>query len=232
MFPRSFAIAASSMCIGFGIGHIVAYRRLVAQFEQRLEKETAGMREFYQTAKKPYSTPQEAAAALIQESDADESDDNNTAKTIADKVAYHKIVKTHYESDPDDSQEALAVEAEIGVVKEIKHHNLFIEDPHIISQEEFMQNDSSYIQSTLTYYRGDGVLTDDRENIIEELDDTVGSSNMEKFGQNSSDPNVLHIRNGRLQMEFEVCLSDNSYRREVLGIEDQPPQLPSGRKRT
>lgn len=95
-----------------------------------------------------------------------------------------------------------------------------------------MQNDSSYIQSTLTFYKVDSVLTDERESVIEDLNETVGAENMKKFGSNSSDPNVLHIRNGRLQMEFEVCLSENSYRREVLGMEEDPPDLPSGRKRS
>lgn len=230
MKPLLIATAVGSVAVGFGVGYKVAEKRLAAQFDERLQKETAGMREFYQTVKKPYATPQEAAAQLIQEAPVEDSPES-TAERTNDKVAYHKVVKTHYAPE-DDPEEELAILAETEVVVEEEHHNLFIEHPHIISQEEFMQNDSSYIQSTLTFYKVDSVLTDERESVIEDLNETVGAENMKKFGSNSSDPNVLHIRNGRLQMEFEVCLSENSYRREVLGMEEDPPDLPSGRKRS
>lgn len=237
MIPRSFAIAASSACIGFGVGYIVAQKRLVSQFEERLEKETAGMREFYQTVKKPFATPQEAAAALINE---EESEEESTAEKIGNKVAYHKIVKANYspEENPEEQHE---IETDVFsapdgtlMVGELKHHNVFKEEPIIISQEEFMQNDSEYVQTSLTYYKLDKVLTDDRENVLEDSDNVVGIKNMEMFGDpksGSSDSNVIHIRNGRLQMEFEVCQSENSYRREVLGIDEDPPRRPSGRDR-
>jgi len=226
--PLLIATAAGSLVVGFAIGYKVAEKRLSDQFENRLQKETSSMREFYQVAKKPFATPQEAAAELIQD------DEETTAEKVNHKVAYHKIVKTNYtpEADP---EEAMAIDNEgrrEPPEDELRHHNLFREEPHIISQEEFMQNDSEYIQSTLTYYELDEVLTDDRENVIEELDETVGKQNMMMFGTKSSDPNIVHIRNGRLQMEFEVCRSGTSYQREVLGIEEDPPELPSGRKRT
>jgi len=229
MKPLLIATAAGSLAIGFGVGYLVAEKRLAAEFEKRLEKETAGMREFYQVAKKPFSTPQEAAAALIQESDTEEVEET-TAEKVSQKVAYHKIVQTHYEAK-DESGEESSVEEERQPTGEIKHHNLFVEHPVIITLEEFMQNDSNYIQSTLTYYKGDNVLSDERDSIIEDLDETVGAENMLQFGVHPGDPNVLHIRNGPLQMEFEVCLSESSYRREILGMEEDPPELPSGRKR-
>jgi hypothetical protein len=236
MIPRSIAIAASSLCIGFGAGYIVAQRRLTAEFEDRLEKETAGMREFYQAVKKPYATPQEAAAALI---NGEEPPQESTAEQANGKVAYHKIVKKEYLPEEDPEQSPVTIDGEVfsetsgGVVaEELRHQNVFKENPHIITQDEFMQNDSEYIQGQLTYYRVDKVLTDEREDVIEDQDATVGNANLLMFGDpksGSSDPNIIHIRNGRLQMEFEVCLSENSYRREVLGIDEDPPQRPSGR---
>jgi hypothetical protein len=226
--PRLTAIAvgAGSLVVGIGLGYKIAEKRLSAQFELRLEKETAGMREFYQNTKKPYATPQEAAAALIDD-DVDTGQEA-TATVVGDKIAYHKIVKKEYAP-----QEALVdLPDQTDRIPELEHHNVFIEEPIIISQEEFMQNDSGYEQSTLSFYRGDHVLTDERENVIEDLNEVVGAENMTRFGQNSSDPNVLHIRNGRLQMDFEVCLSEGSYSQEVLGIDEVPQELPSGRKRT
>lgn len=218
---------------GFGLGYVVAYKRLEMDFERRLEKETAGMREFYQVVKKPFATPQEAAAALIVEGEAIEPEEESTAETANNKVAYHKIVKKEYQSDG--ATEEVLVDIPENPDVELKHHNVFSETPVIISQEEFMENDSGYIQGQLTYYKLDKILTDERESTIDDKAATVGLNNLEMFGDSkslSSDPNVIHVRNPRLQMEFEICLSENSYSREVLGMEEDPPQLPSGRKRS
>lgn len=222
-------VVLGSAGAGFGIGYKVAYRRLELEFERRLERETAGMREFYETVKQPYATPQEAAAELIKE-----DSEEGTAEQANDKVAYHKIVKKEYRPEevviPEELHENVAANPDV------VETNLFQNDPVLISQEEFMQNDSSYIQGQLTYYLVDKVLTDEKDDVIEDLDATIGIRNLETFGHPSrslsSDPNVIHVRNGRLQMEFEVCLSQNSYRFEVLGIEEAPPELPSGRKRS
>lgn len=230
--PLLIVTAVGSLAAGFAIGYKVAEKRISAQFEQRLEKETAGMREFYQVARKPYATPQEAAAALMTE-EVPESE-TPTAETANNKVAYHKIVKTEYAPE-DDPEEELAVEAEVGPRPEEVHQNVFVDGaPILISQEEFMENESEYVQGNLTYYKTDAVLADEKDDVIEDRDAVIGDNNLARFGDprnGSSDPNIIHVRNPRLQMEFEVCLSENSYRREVLGIDEPLPKLPSGRER-
>jgi len=229
--PLLIATAVGSLAVGFGIGYKVAEKRLAAQFDERLERETAEMRIFYRNIKKPYSTPQEAAADLIRgEPPVEEPDEESPAERANGRVEYHKIVKTNYDPD-DDPEETLAVEAEIAPPPAQDEHNLFNEKPHIIPQDWFMANDSEYVQAVLTYYKEDGALADERDDLIEDVDATVGLQNLQQFGVNSSDPNVLHIRNGRLQMEFEVCLNPSSYAKEVNGIDPEGPELPSGRQR-
>lgn len=234
MNPLLIATAAGSAVVGFGIGYKVAQKRLEMEFERRLERETAGMKEFYQVVKKPFSTPQEAAAELIKE---DPQPKQSTAEKANEKVAYHKIAKQY--SPEKDPEGQVGIDADVFgesdrpmLIAEVENHNVFSEIPVLISQEEFMANESNYIQGQLSYYKVDKVLTDEREDVIEDQDATIGASNLEMFGNpnnGSSDPNVIHVRNPRLQMEFEVCLSENSYRREVLGIEEDPPIRPSGR---
>lgn len=230
--PLLIAIAAGSLGVGFGIGYKVAEKRLVTQFEERLEKETAGMREFYQTIKKPYATPQEAAAALITEEE-DSQPEDSTAEKANNLVAYHKIVKQEYKEERATEQE-LPVDPEVSPESVVQ--NLFDDTaPAIITQEEFMENESGFIQGVLTYYKVDGVLVDEREDLIEDQDDVIGKKHLQMFGKpnnGSSDPNVIHVRNPRLAMEFEVCLESNSYSEKVLGLEEAPPDLPSGRKRS
>jgi hypothetical protein len=235
MKPPLIAIVAGSIGVATGVivGYKIAEKKLSVEFDERLQKETAGMREFYQVAKKPFATPQEAASALVQNgSDPEES----TVDQANMKVAYHKIVKKNYDSE--ESEEELAVEAEPGPEDPLRttvEQNLFEDGaPRIITQEEFMTNESQYVQGNLTYYQSDSVLSDERDDVIEDQDATVGVKNLTMFGHpnsGSSDANIIHIRNPRLQMEFEICRSNGSYRREVLQIDDDPPQRPSGRDR-
>jgi hypothetical protein len=90
------------------------------------------------------------------------------------------------------------------------------EKPYIIHRDEFFTNPSGYGQSTLTYYKGDDVLLDeqdvplyDAKNIVCELE----------FGKGSEDPNVVYIRNEKLEAEYEILLETGYYAIEVLGAE-------------
>ena len=91
--------------------------------------------------------------------------------------------------------------------------------PYIIHQDEFHQNESGYQQVTYSYYAGDGVLTDERDDILENIDNLVGLENLQRWGHGSDDFNVIHIRNPVLELEFEVCRSPKSYEQEVQGLE-------------
>jgi hypothetical protein len=219
MIPRSIAIAASSVCIGFGAGYIVAERRLVKQFEERLEKETSEMKTFYTAhTRKKYETPQEAVNDLIVP---------ELATETAETVAYHKVVKKQEYSPADDPEEELAVEAEIGVdgtlfMPGTVQQNVFesqpSEDkPYVISQDEYMQNDPEHDQSTLTYY-ADDTLSDERDEVIDDVERVTGEECFGQFGVGSSDEKVVHVRNNRLRMDFEVIRSDRTYAQDVLGV--------------
>jgi hypothetical protein len=92
------------------------------------------------------------------------------------------------------------------------------EAPYIISKEEYFRNEEDMTQSVLTYFQGDGVLCDERDDLINEIDETVGVDNLLKFGVDSGDPNVVYVRNHVLDIEFEINLSHGSYAQEVAGL--------------
>lgn len=109
------------------------------------------------------------------------------------------------------------------------NHNIFVNDgtpnhggeevPHVISSEEFME-DSDHDSVTLTYYVGDDTLADEREEPIQDVDETVGEHNLGKFGERSGDPNVVYIRNDFKRLNIELIRSPGRYSKEVLGLED------------
>lgn len=210
--------------IGFVVGRKFSEKQLSEQYDKMLEEETAGMKEFYSHSKeKTFKTPEEAVAALIPEAAQD-------PRVKKDKVQYHKIVKENYVPD-EPSDEELAADGKDAAceIDETVHQNVFQESrdpekPYIITQDEFMTNETGYVQATLTYHAKGGVLTDDRDDVFENGPTVLGDEFPSRFGQDSSDENVVHVRNEPLQMEFEVVRSDLSYDEAVLGVDyDEAP---------
>ena len=78
--------------------------------------------------------------------------------------------------------------------------------PHVIEPEEFGGCD--YEEVSLTYY-ADGVLTDEQDNPIEDVDSMVGEDYAEHFGEYEDDS--VFVRNDRLQTDFEILADQRNY---------------------
>lgn len=90
-------------------------------------------------------------------------------------------------------------------------------EPYVISHDEFMANDEDHAQVSITYYAGDDVLVDDRDEPMDEK--VVGIDNLMKFGYGSDDPNIVYIHNPVTKVDYEVAYSPGKYAVEVLGDE-------------
>lgn len=78
--------------------------------------------------------------------------------------------------------------------------------PYVIAPEEFDEND--YQTVSLTYY-ADKVLADDWDNIIEDVDGTVGSDSLTHFGEYEDDS--VYVRNDDLKTDYEILLDVRNY---------------------
>lgn len=90
--------------------------------------------------------------------------------------------------------------------------------PFVIHKDEHMANEDEFEQVTLTYFMGDDVLSDERDTVIAEPDVIVGLDNLQRFGEGSEDPNVVYIRNPRLEVDYEVIRSEGTFAQEVHGF--------------
>lgn len=79
--------------------------------------------------------------------------------------------------------------------------------PYVISPMDFDTEDD-YEVYTLTYY-ADGVLTDEQNNPIENVDDMVGRDSLNTFGEYEDD--AVHVRNERLKCDFEILRDLSNY---------------------
>jgi len=102
--------------------------------------------------------------------------------------------------------------------------------PYVIHIDERDDN-TAYDSVTYTYYEEDDVLANEREEVVgkDDRDALVGEANLGKFGHGSNDPNVVHIRNDRLDMDMEILRSPNSFAQEVHGFTPDEPQQRRGR---
>lgn len=88
--------------------------------------------------------------------------------------------------------------------------------PYVITKDEFDENEPEYEQQSLTYYEGDDVLCDAGDKAIDISDKVVGDSNLLRFGHGSGDPEIVYVRNNRLEVDFEVVHHEGTYAKEVL----------------
>jgi hypothetical protein len=222
-------VATLGAGIGLVVGYKIAEKRLTTHFEERIQEEEELIKEFYSfTAhKKPYATPEEAAVALIKETQPKVED----PRVKTQRVQYNKIVKEEkYDGLAEfaETEEGCEIDEEKVVTQNVFDTNRDTNGPYIITQEEFMANDTGYEQATLTYYLVGETLSDARDEIIENRVDVIGPLIESNFGEGSSDANTVHIRNPKLQMEFEVVKSERSYSEDVLGEE---PKMESAAQR-
>ena len=78
--------------------------------------------------------------------------------------------------------------------------------PYVIEPKEFGECD--YEEVSLTHY-ADGVLTDEQDNPIEDVDSMVGEDYAEHFGEYEDDS--VFVRNDRLQTDFEILADQRNY---------------------
>lgn len=86
-------------------------------------------------------------------------------------------------------------------------------DPYFITEDEYYK-DNSFDKEVLVYYEDDEVLSDSREEMIDDVHHTVGDA-IEEFERSGEE--FLYIRNERLGMDFEIQRVEGSYQEAVYG---------------
>lgn len=206
------AIGIASFVAGSATGFFTAKRLLEKKYEELLKQEIEYTKKFYarQAKKDGFESPIEAAKALLPEEAADALLKYQTA-VVTD---YHAISKGGEQIVRNIFAETSSVDLE----KEIAARTE--EAPYIISVREYSENELDHQQATLTYYAGDQVLADEKDENIPNTDETVGDNNLPRFGHRSEDPNTLFVRNEALEMDFEIVLKQGKYKEIVLGMTD------------
>lgn len=79
--------------------------------------------------------------------------------------------------------------------------------PYTISYEEFGEKD--YETIGMTYYADKVLVEDITDEVVEDIDGTIGYDSLLRFGEYEED--MLYVRNDDLRIDYEISLSSRSY---------------------
>ena len=129
----------------------------------------------------------------------EESPEIKTASDVAPKnpdiIEYASIAK-NYDTTSDEEKPKKA--------KEKKSRP----SPYQITYDEF--DEKGYDIQTLIYH-ADGFLTDEENNLIENIESLVGFACLDGFGKNEDDPDTVYVRNEKLQTDYEILRVSTNY---------------------
>ena len=93
-------------------------------------------------------------------------------------------------------------------IEDEKEEETMKEDkPYVISPNEFGEIDG-YETNSLTYF-ADGVLTDDTNTVIDNVDEVVGTDSLTRFGEYEDDS--VFVRNDRHECDYEILLDNRRF---------------------
>lgn len=87
------------------------------------------------------------------------------------------------------------------------------EKPYIISPDEFGEFDD-YEKVSLTYY-ADRILADDNDDLVDDIEQTVGLNSLNHFGEYEDDS--VFVRNDSRRCDYEILLDQRAYADVVKG---------------
>lgn len=107
---------------------------------------------------------------------------------------------------PDVTEYATIIQKQGYGEKENKDHSAE-KNPYIISPEAFGEFDN-YEKISLTYY-ADQVLADDNDELLEDVEGTVGFEALTHFGEYEEDS--VFVRNDRRKCDYEILMDQRTY---------------------
>jgi hypothetical protein len=211
--------------LGAGGGAVLGWYIARRQMEKELINELMGI-------KKYYADKARAAAAAGEGSDAGERAEASvgdpagvrTTGRVITKIADPRIELVLHPRHPD--LEGLEEVGDGGEAEDEGEDDAddsppapLVRDttrPYVITLAEFSEENETYSKITLTYFSSDNTLCDERDAPIRDTS-IVGVGFEDLFGQDSDDPDVLYVRNDKLQVDFEIARRNESYTQTVLG---------------
>ena len=233
LIAAGFLVFTTGVAIGVGVGRALAFRKLDAEYDERLALETQRIDQFHRMMRKepPFDNIRTAAAAYeerLRELDAHLED--TEYEEVVEELGYAE------ESESGPSEEAADAldpeEPEFDEMAQLLRISPRDEGlPYIVTTQEFFDEHDDYDTPSVTDDEDDRMLVDDRGTIISDIEGNLGPDYNLAFGLGSGEPHVVYIRNEKRTNDYEVLLEPGSYTENVLGVVPDEHKTPRRKMR-
>jgi len=220
---KYFLISVLTFCIGAGTGYLIAKKVLEEQYAQIAQIEIDSVKKVFNNRKTDYE-------------DTEAEDELSREEYEKQKIAYNEMTKNYMReslgmrdtvndllddtAEWDPQEETLTDSAgytEDQYVNDETERDLSDVDrsaPYLINDREYSDEFDHHDKISLYYYIYDDVLCDENEDIIEEIDETVGWDCFKVLEEQTT----AWVRNEPLSIDYEICRVSNSYAQAFHGI--------------
>lgn len=182
-------IFSLSFIAGAAVGGLTTWHVLKTKYEELAQEEIDSVKEVF--AKRERERLDETVKRTVAEGIKNVNKDKPDLKEYVEKLKKNGYVRY---SDRDDNED----EAD-NAAKSL--------NPYVIPPEQFGDNDD-YDRISLTYY-ANGILTDEVDEIIEDVEGTVGFGSLNHFGEYEDDS--VFVRNDARKCDYEILLDQRNY---------------------
>jgi hypothetical protein len=173
---------------GAAVGSVVTWKILKTKYERLAQEEIDSVKEVYE--KRYVNRCEPTSGSAPDETTIDEEPVEGESDPVT--VEYEDIL-----ADNGYTTETTPTKKEATDTKK----------PYVIAPEDFGENDDYEITS-LTYY-ADGILTDDADDPIDDIDLFVGKESLTHFGEYEDDS--VYVRNDKFKCDYEILLDSRNY---------------------
>lgn len=214
------------LAIGGAAGYFYAEKKLRMKYQQISDDEIDSMREHYRSKEIAREVKPEVeeivkeqgyVAAPIPPKEEVTGSDLTRARSVADVApekpedieAKKEILKRENIFAKAETEDEWDYEEEVRMRRP--------DYPYVIHVDEL--GELSELDSlSWTYWEGDEILVNASNDVVTDVERSVGLANLDKFGHGSGDINTVYIRNVVLGIEIEIIRSEGKYEEEVLGL--------------
>lgn len=188
----------ASFVFGAAIGSFVTWNVVKDTYQKLAQEEIEDIRQYYKE-KLDALEPKTVSNEVLKNTH-EKPDIREFAARIIGENGYKNYSNTSIKPDPvlDNEEEPEQKENKIA-----EHDS---NKPYVVSPEEF--GEKGYTVISLSYY-ADGVLADEDDHVVEDVDAVIGYESLEHFGEYEN--NSVHVRNDRLRCDYEILIDLREY---------------------
>lgn len=173
-------------------------------YDQELSKEREELRELITSRKEE---KQQKEADVISEVNRETEERLRPDVPLAPPVSYTEVSKPY---KPDLKE----------LTRRDRTEEVLMNKPYVIDIQEFAEGRPEFDKLSIYYYADDGVLVDENEEMIEDIEALIGDEALLCFDDPERyEPDVVYVRNERISIDYEVVREEGRFGEVVGGDE-------------